>query len=242
MIQKPMRQVGRIFGAPVVVEGRTWLPLVPFITWGIMTWLAGRRKKQRSLIYRMTVGAVTMPIVLGSEWGHNLAHAAAAGLVGKPADGIMIVGGMPRLIYKDVNDRTVTPKQHILRAMGGPAFNLGLLLLSFIYRRMTPPNSLGREATDMAVKTNAFIGMVALLPIPGIDGGPILKWWLVHRGRDVVKADSIIRKINGSMGCGMSTLAVILAKERRWVWAVLLALFGGTSLGVASGFIKEQAE
>lgn len=152
MIQKSMKQVGKIFGAPIVIEGRTWFPLVQLITWGIMTWLAGRQKKHRKPIERMAVGAITMPVVLGSEWGHNLAHAAIANRIGKPADGFMVIGGMPRLIYQDINDCTVSPKQHTVRALGGPVFNLGLLLLALFFRHLSPPNSLRREVADVAVR------------------------------------------------------------------------------------------
>ena len=48
-----------------------------------------------------------MPIVLGSEWCHNLAHAAAARAIGKPVDAIRITWGMPLLVYYDINDKNV---------------------------------------------------------------------------------------------------------------------------------------
>ncbi len=61
-----MKQVGKIFGAPIVVEGRTWFPFVPLITWGITAWLAGRRNPKRTPAQRIATGAVTMPLVIGA--------------------------------------------------------------------------------------------------------------------------------------------------------------------------------
>jgi hypothetical protein len=43
MIRKAMKQVGSIFGAPMVIEGKTWFPVVPLIAWGILTWITGRQ-------------------------------------------------------------------------------------------------------------------------------------------------------------------------------------------------------
>lgn len=242
IIQKFMKQIGRIFDAPILVEGITWFPLVQILTWGIMSWMAGHRNDHLSRFNRSVIGAVNMSVALGSEWGHNLAHAFTAYLMRKPADGIKIIAGMPRLFYQDVNDCTVTPKQHIIRAAGGSVFNLSLLLVAFLSRKFAGANLIRREALKVAISVNAFIGLVGLLPIPGIDGGVIVKWWLVHRGRNPGQADDVIRKINGIMGCLMGVASAVAAKQRAWFLSVILALFGSTSLGVAGGIIKEQTD
>ena len=70
--------VGRVFDTPLVVVDKTWLPLTEIVVWGIMTREAGRLHPERKWPNRLGVGALTMSAILGSEWCHNLAHAAAA--------------------------------------------------------------------------------------------------------------------------------------------------------------------
>jgi len=74
-----------------------------------MAWVAKKRVPERSWLQSLGIGALTMLVVLGSEWCHNLAHAAAARMVGKPMDAIRITWGMPLVVYYDINDENVTP-------------------------------------------------------------------------------------------------------------------------------------
>ena len=196
--------VGRVFATPLRVKGFTWFPLTQCIVWGIMSWIAGRTRPDRSLGERIRIATYTMPVVLGSEWGHNLAHAAAANRIGKPMDAIRITWGMPLCVYYDINDYSVTPRQHILRALGGPLFSFILLVISRTVRCITPRDSVFREVADVSYATNAFLSTVSLLPIPGIDGGPILKWSLGDSGRTVEEADQVIRKVDGALGFVLS--------------------------------------
>ena len=232
--------VGRVFATPLRVKGFTWFPLTQCIVWGIMSWIAGKTRPDRSLGERMRIATFTMPVVLGSEWGHNLAHAAAANWIGKPMDAMRITWGMPLCVYYDINDDSVTPRQHILRALGGPLFSFILLVLSSVLRRITPKESLFREVADVSYTTNAFISTVSLLPIPGIDGGPILKWSLVERGRTVEEADQAIRKVDSGLGIALSVFSGAAISRGRRVIGLLSAMLAVMSFGVALGWIKEQ--
>ena len=232
--------VGHAFGVPVVVKGRTWLPLMELVTWVVMAWLGGRRMPRRSLTGRAGVAALTMPVFLGSEWSHNLAHAAAARLIGRPMDALRIVWGMPLCVYYDVNDAQVTPRQHMLRAVGGPIWNGFVLLISLVLRRRTPPGSVAREVADVAVGMNAFLASASLLPLPGIDGGPLLKWGLVERGRSILQADEIVKRVDGVLGVGLLAGSAVAARKRSWIAGAMLLLFGLLSLGFATGRIREQ--
>jgi len=220
--------VGRVFATPLMVKGFTWFPLTQCIVWGVMLWIAGRTRPDRGLGERMRIATYTMPAVLGSEWGHNLAHAAAANWVGKPMDAIRITWGMPLCVYYDINDDSVTPQRHILRALGGPLFSFILLVISSAVRRITPKASLSREVADV------------LLPIPGIDGGPILKWSLVERGRTIEEADQVIRKVDGGLGIALSFLSAATISRGKRVIGLLSAMLAVMSFGVALGWIREQ--
>lgn len=232
--------VGRVFDTPLVVKGGTWFPLVQLAAWPILAWLAGRRVPERSLGERLAIGALTMPAVLGSEWCHNLAHAAAARLVGKPMDAIRIVWGMPLLVYYDINDTSVTPRQHIRRALGGPLFNALVWALARVLKPFVRTTSVERELIDMVENTNAFLAGVGMLPIPGIDGGPILKWSLVERGCTIEQADQAVRKVDGVLGVALGGVGALALKRRRWLEGGLMVMLAATALSMAMGILKEQ--
>lgn len=231
--------IGRLFGTPLVVKGNTWLPLTELAVWPVMAWLAGRGRSDRDWWKRLAIGASTTVILLGSEWCHNLAHAAAARLVGKPMDALRVVWGMPLVVYYDIGDETVTPREHILRALGGPVCNALILPLALLFRQATRPDSALRDMANAAVGMNTFLSTVSLLPIPGIDGGPILKWSLVERGYAPEAADETVRGVNRVLGGGLGIAAGVALKRRRWFAGSILALFTVLALALGFGLVEE---
>jgi hypothetical protein len=232
--------VGTAFDTPIVVKGSTWFPLVEVVVWGIMAWFAGKRRPERSTFERISIGAITMPIVIGSEWCHNLAHAAAAKLVDKPMDALRITWGTPLVVYYDVEDQSVTPRQHIIRALGGPIFNASAATFGRLIRRQTHPESFAREVMDVTVGINTILCTVGLLPLPGIDGGPILKWSLVSQGKTAEEADLVVRKVDGVLAGGLGVAAAVAFKKRRWFIGGVIAQFALLALGFALGLIREK--
>jgi Zn-dependent protease len=231
--------IGKVFGTPLVVKGKNWLPLTELAVWAVMAWLAGRGHPDRSWWQRLGIGALTTIVILGSEWCHNLAHAAAAQLVGKPMDALRIVWGMPLVVYYDIGDETVTPREHILRALGGPVCNALLLPFALIFRRFTRENSAWRDVADAAVGMNTFLSTGSLLPIPGIDGGPILKWSLVGRGHTPEAADETVKGVDRVMSAGLGFAAGLAFHRRRWLLGSILALFAALALALGIGLVEE---
>jgi Zn-dependent protease len=231
--------VGKVFGTPLVVKGKTWLPLTELAVWPVMAWLSGRGRSDRSWSQQLGIGALTTVVILGSEWCHNLAHAAAARLVGKPMDALRIVWGMPLVVYYDTGDETVTPREHIVRALGGPVCNALLLPFALIFRRFTREDAALRDVAEAAVGMNAFLSTASLLPIPGIDGGPILKWSLVGRGYTPAAADEAVRGVNRVMSAGLGFGAGLAFYRRRWFLCSILALFAALALALGIGLIEE---
>jgi Zn-dependent protease len=232
--------LGHVFEAPLVVKRISGLPVLELAAWGFLTWLAGHKKPAWPRSKRVAAGALTTMILFASEWGHNLAHAAIAHHIGKPVDAIRILGGTPLLIYYDTNDQEVSPRQHILRATGGPIFNACMVPLCWIARNLTREGSLPRYAANFALGTNIFIASVALLPIPGIDGGPILKWSLVEKGQSPQGADETVQKVNIAMGSGLTiATGVAIQKQHKWL-AAAIGAFALTSLAIGVGLLKEQ--
>jgi hypothetical protein len=236
----PMKTIAKIFGTPVKVDRFTWLPVVPLAAWGVLTFLAGRKNPQRTFFQRAAVGALAMPLVVGAEWGHNLAHMASGQLIGKPIDEVRIYGGLPRLVCTEQSDQSVIPRQHILRSLGGPLFNGLAVFLIALFRRVTRPDSLAQELADDALRVNTFIGSVALLPIPGIDGGPLLKWSLVLAGNSERQADESVRRLNWFLGGGLAIGMFTSLKQRRWSPALIQGMLGISALGIAAGWFKER--
>jgi hypothetical protein len=232
-------EVGRVFDAPLVVKGNTWLPIVQILVWGAMSNLAGNRKPGRTWPESLVMGALTMPVVVGLEWLHNLSHAAAAQLTGHPVDAIRITWGMPLLVYFEINDQTVTPEEHIIRAVGGPLFNIIMLPLWQLVYRLSPSDSIGREVGEAGLWMNRFLLIMGMLPIPGLDGGPILKWSLVAGGKTIYEADEVVRKVNGPLSVGLGAVSVVAFKKRRRMVGVLSAIMAVTAALIFSRKLQE---
>jgi Zn-dependent protease len=232
--------VGRVFDTPLVVVDKTWLPLTEIVVWGIMTREAGRLHPERNWPNRLGVGALTMSAILGSEWCHNLAHAAAAWLVGHPADAVRISWGMPLLVYHQIEDNAVSPRQHITRALGGPAINAIFLGLAAFWRKFTPTQSVACEVVNATLGMNTFLIFAGLLPIPGIDGGAILKWALIEQGQTPPQADETIQKVDLVTAASLGAGALAAFKKRRHFLGAIFTLFAGIALATGIGLLKEK--
>ena len=119
--------IGKVFGTPITFKLVELLPLVELSIFSTLYWLFGRGQSERTRRKRVKLAALATPLVAGVEWCHNLAHTAAAQAVGKPADEFKLLFGTPRLVFRELNDSSITPRQHIIRAAGGPLLNLLLL-------------------------------------------------------------------------------------------------------------------
>jgi len=186
----------------------------------------------------MILGGLKMAVLLGSEWCHNLAHVAAARLVGKPVDAMRIIYGMPVLLYDEPEHPSITPRQHIIRSLAGPICNLTLLLISKLFQRLAPPGTAAREIAGTAVGMNTFIASAALVPIPAFDGGPVLKWSLIAGGFSPAKAAAVTTRLEQVVGVGLLGSAAFALRKRRWLMALILSFLGILSLATGFGKLK----
>jgi hypothetical protein len=238
--QDEVNEFAHIFDAPLVTKGWTWLPVTQLVTWAIMFREAGRLHPNWKWHQRLGMATLTMPVILGSEWCHNLAHAAAAQWVGKPTDAIRLNWGMPLLVYYDTEDPGVTPRQHVVRALGGPLVNIFFWGFAAFFRRFTTSGTLAREVADIATNTNLFLIVAGMTPQPWFDGGTALKWALVTRGQTLAGADRTVRHVNSVAAAGMGIGAVVARNKRRPLLAAFLALMAALSLSVATGLFREK--
>ena len=59
--------VGKVFGTPLLVKGRSWLPLAQLVTWPLMAWLGQTQAAGTLLVAVSGDWVATMPVALGSE-------------------------------------------------------------------------------------------------------------------------------------------------------------------------------
>ena len=150
-------------------------------------------------------------------------------------DEIRVSMEMPRTIYFD-ND--VPPHVHRMRALGGPIFSLIGLLTSLLLRTLAPRDSLAHEIAGWSSIGHGFIFGGALVPLPFVDGGTILKWTLVERGRTPAEADATIRRLDLAIGATAATAGVAFASRRRWLPALGLIGAGAIAIGAALDKIR----
>jgi Zn-dependent protease len=177
--------------------------------------------------------------MLGSEWCHNLAHTFASIAVNKPVDAVRITFGMPLLVYYNPDDPRVSPQQHILRAIAGPLFNLGVLPPLYILASKLDVDTPGHFLAKLALDTNIFLGTVSLVPLPSLDGGPIMKWTMVDRGKSIAEAEKTVKKANAASAVLLLILGLLSYLRSKKLLAIVLGVLGLSSLAVARGWLEE---
>jgi hypothetical protein len=122
--------------------------------------------------------------------------------------------------------------------MGGPIFNmLGLLLSVAIYGAVSG-NSIARELAAWSALGHGLILIMSLSPLPIVDGGTLLKWTLVARGRTVTEADEIVRRVDWVMGIAAGIIGVGLIAMQIWIAGVILVGICIIVIGIAAGKIR----
>ncbi len=232
--------IGRLGETEITRRGIGWLPVSQLVIWGIFARASRQRNPQKSWLRAGWEGFCQMVVMLGSEWGHNLAHLAASNMIGQPMDQFRIQLGMPRCVYYELNDQDVAPREHLTRALGGPLFNLIVLPFVWVVKQLTRKDSIIGMTARTAFDSNLFLTTVSLLPIPGIDGGPILKWSLVDRGKTIPEADEVVRKTNGPLALILGLLSSGLFIKKKTLLGLFSLMLGGISLSVFMGWLKEE--
>jgi hypothetical protein len=185
----------------------------------------------------MLVGLLSTLVMMVADLGHAMAHIFSARYAGAPMDEILLSEGMPRTLYYN-ND--VPPRVHRLRALGGPIYNVVGLAISCLLRFLAPPGSWVREVAGWSCLGHGFILGGSLFPLPVVDGGSVLKWTLVERGRTPEQADEIVRQVDLSLGTALTATGVALAAAGRQQtaarrWLPVLGLLAAGAIGIAAG-------
>lgn len=223
----------RIFGTPVKVKGTVLVPIVAL--WGGVTWLGFSWHPERGFWQGVLIGLVTVLLLLPADFGHAFAHIFSARYAGTPMDEILLSAGMPRTLYWN---NEVSPDEHRMRAMGGPVFNVVGLLLSGVIYAVARGNPLVRELAAWSAVGHGWILLAALLPLPMVDGGTLLKWTLVARGRTEKEADEMVRRVGWATGIAGGVIGVGLIVMQIWIAGVILVGIGAIVIALAAGKIR----
>lgn len=206
--------VFRFNGASVKI--RKSFAIAPIALWAGISWISSRCLRELSILHHALIGLGGMFIALSADVGHAFAHTFSAKYAQAPMDEIHLGMDMPRTIYFD-ND--IEPRQHILRALGGPIYNALYLLASVAWRSSSPSGSPSRFLAGIACTVNGLLFIGSLIPLPAVDGGAIRKWSLVQRGNSEAKADKIVQKnvmnVSGLLALITAALLVFWFRMRR---------------------------
>jgi hypothetical protein len=221
-------------GVPVKVQPAFWP--IPFLVTGVLAWIAGLRRPDRSWLQRLVVGLVALPVALFADIGHAMAHTISARLAGAPMDEILLSAEMPRTLYENNH---VLPQVHILRSLGGPIFSLICFTLSLLWRSLSPQESISRELAETSLVGHGFILLGSVAPLPMVDGGIILKWRLVQAGRSVEQADRVVQRASWGLGAAFLAVGAVLGliQKRRLVGSILAAC-GLAGIAAGLGWLK----
>ncbi len=203
--------------------------------WGIAAWLGCRQHPDRFWWVCLFVGFLAMVVMLIADIGHAIAHIFSAHYAGARMDEVRISMGMPRTIYLN---NEVPPSVHRMRAIGGPIFSAAGLLISLLAFWVTPNGSVAREIAGWSSIGHGFILVGCLMPFPFVDGGTLIKWTLVARGRTPSEADEIVRRVDLAMSLVAAIIGVFLFVEQNWIAGFIFLGIAGVASGAYLGKIR----
>jgi hypothetical protein len=79
---------------------------------------------------------------------------------------------------------------------------------------------------------------MSLSPLPPVDGGTILKWTLVAKGKTETEADKVVQRVDWILGIIVVITGIGLIFLRIWIIGLILLCVGGIVFGVVAGKIR----
>lgn len=80
--------------------------------------------------------------------------------------------------------------------------------------------------------------LMSLAPVPMVDGGSILKWTLVERGRTEKAADEVVRQVDWAFGILLVVIGVALLFMRSWIIGPIFLGVAAIVFGIAAGKLR----
>jgi hypothetical protein len=223
----------RVLDTPVEVAPGFFFNLLAI--WTGMIWIMARKHPHWDRFSQVLSGALAGIALVFADVGHAFAHTFSARAAGAPVDQVRLSSGMPRTLY---HDQSVSPRTHILRALGGPLFSILGFVLSLVMRALLPRGGIPRAVADWSSVGHGLILTGSLAPLPIVDGGSILKWSLVESGKSSGEADQIVQQAGVASGLGAAAAGAAFAARRKWLPAAGLLAAGIVAIAAAMGKIR----
>jgi len=198
------RPIGALDGTPVYLSAQT----VPGLAGAVVaSYLAAWISRPRwTGSARLALTAIWWLAIQGADTLHTLGHIRSARQMGAPMDAIQLAWGVQRNVY---HKQTVTPRQHIGRASGGPltsaVITSGALLSDSLVRRIPILSAI----SEAWLFTNAITLIGSLTPLPPLDGWSIVKWGVVQHTGDEAQG-KVIADQAGRLTIGVAILGGVL--------------------------------
>jgi hypothetical protein len=114
---------------------------------------------------------------------------------------------------------------------------MGLLLSLAIYE-VASSNSITKELAWWWAIGHGLQLIMSLSPLPPVDGGTILKWTLVAKGKTETEADKVVQRVDWILGIIVVITGIGLIFLRIWIIGLILLCVGGIVFGVVAGKIR----
>jgi Zn-dependent protease len=160
--------VGRFWGITLLVTPLTWLG--PFIYFGLYI-LLNMLSSSISLTDRLYQALLFTIAVQITNILHAFGHILSGKLVHSAMDELLITATRDVNLYHG-DQRLIPGRVHLIRAIGGPIFNLFVAGLCFALATQIVPGFWSALVTSLA-STNLFFGVGGFLPLPSVDGAVI---------------------------------------------------------------------
>jgi hypothetical protein len=170
-----------------------------------------------------------------AEFGHPFAHLISARYADAPMDELVIAEGMPRTLYWN---NAVSPDAHRLRAAGGLIFNALALLVSAAVFAVAVGRPVVQELAAWSALGHGLLLLMSLFPVPMVDGGTLLKWTLVGRGRTPAQADSLVKRVDQWIAIAAAILGALLTAAKVWLPGLVLLGIAAILVGILAGRIR----
>jgi Zn-dependent protease len=161
------RRIVRLLGVDWMVSGTAWFAPIWIVGLGIAISLVAQVRDSTS--EGLLIGLVFGLLVAGSMVVHQLGGIIAGTLVKAPMLEVVFTGTLAYDVYQE--SEGYSKLVHVVRGLGGPAANLGLglLMLALYFSGYRSPLVLFLGIL------NVIFCLAALMPLPTMDGGIILK-------------------------------------------------------------------
>lgn len=203
--------------------------------WLIATAYGMYRHPGRDVGTGLLIGFGAMFLALFADVGHALAHIFSARIAKAPMDKLLLSGGMPRTLYFY---NKVSPATHRMRSYGGPVFSALGLTISLLLFFSLPDGSVGHELAGWSLFGHGFIATGILMPLPIVDGGTILKWALVGRGKTEKQAEAVVQTVNWGVAVLAGAAGVTLLIMETWILGAVLLVVAVFCAAAGMGKIK----